>query len=243
MSSYSLLLDLPEEVRRKILIYTLLVSAAPADAHLRGIDPVIFDRPVAIIDHRFSSTTSELTFWGTSRMTDLFIINKQIYAEIIDLVYGTFAVYFPPTRPYETDMRWIKWAETNAPNLKKMVRHLQMYVPLHGEDEDKNSFSAVHMAVEPKIVKTTIDEFQQISAAFPNLVSIALQCFYPNVWFKEVSSADLFAGYTENAANWWKAKNVRVTIFPDPCVNADGKRAIAYVQDKIGQNPKPQWRI
>jgi hypothetical protein len=240
MSSYSMLLDLPEEVRRKILIYTLLNSAATADAHLRGIEPVIFDRPVAVIDHRFYSTTSVSSFWGTSQMTDLFLINKEIYAEMIDLVYGTFALYFPPTRPVQLDMRWIKWAETNAPNLKKVVRHLQLYVPLRAMETKLGHVTRVLSSAE---METQEDEFKMIRDAFPNLVSISLQCYFADSWLRTPGLGDQYAQHVENAAMWWKAQNVRVTIFPDPCVSLEGARAIAHVQQKLGQSSIPQWRV
>ena len=101
-----------------------------------------------------------------------------------------------------------------------------------------------------------LEDFKKVYEAFPALVSVSLQCYFPDglsINDAEQSSSDdddtsnlatrIFSQRTERAVQFWKEKGVRVAIFPDQCAGFEGRQAIEQAAKNIGQIETKRWRV
>lgn len=84
ISSASVLLELPREIRDSIYYYALPHPSPPRTG------------PAADRCQINPSERSARTYWGTERNTRLFRVNHQVSAEALEVFYSSFRFVFPP---------------------------------------------------------------------------------------------------------------------------------------------------
>jgi hypothetical protein len=232
-------LNLPVEVRQRIFSNLLQVESLDfLEPHPQTALP--FERPVVYIHDRswlrWARSQGSDSYWGGSRMSRLFTINRQIYEEMVDLLYSQFAFFIVPWNMGNQNINfWRWWLSRVNPEIIQRIHHYHLCITLNGSP-NCYAYSKACPGKPDWTTELKIDECRDLVNTFPNLKSVALQIQYDEALLNCYEIDPLFyARQIVLLANFWREKNIRVMVFSAPCMGRLGRRIILAAQDMLQQ--------
>jgi hypothetical protein len=229
------LLQIPLEIRLKIWHLALLAASydfVDSDYTVR-FTPLPFNKPVISVNIVEYKHVTCRPFWGSEAMTRLMRVNKQLYEEVLDVLYKSFAIHVVDWKIGRSEEIWVRWLQKKNPKALNLVQHFHQKVIFVGD--------SIHNPIDqhgmPRYPGFAIPRGEILASNFPNLKTVVLSSFFHEKYLQGKEEL-MLAKHIEQilqAVNFWRSLKIEAYIQASPCTGPKGRWIIAEAQKKLGQ--------
>jgi hypothetical protein len=229
------LLRIPLEIRLKILHLALLAASYDFEDEIQTgrLTAFPFNKPVIPVHLAELKHATYCPFWGSESMTRPMRVNKQLYHEVVDVLYKSFAIHLARWSPQKSLHTWVSSLQERNPRALTLVQHLNENVVFSGNTE----LSTIDDDGIYWFANSIIEDGKFLASNFPNLKTVVLSSFFHEKDLQGQEELTL-AKHTEQilqVVKFWRSLKIEAYFSASVCAGPKGRWIIAEAQKRLGQ--------